>query len=386
MRRDGSRFWASGLLMPLAPPGIGFVKILRDRTDSHRAELRLRESEERFRLLATNIPQLVFRSDPDGIRTWGSPQWVAFTGLRLEESLGVGWLDAIHPDDRVATMAAWTIARQKGEDYVEHRVRRGITGEFRWHQTRARPIPHDVEDRHNDWVGTMTDIHELRGLHDRQQVLLAELQHRTRNLLAVTQAVASQTIRGSDSLATFRAKFENRLRALSRVQALLARTDSDHIDLRDLVASELAAHAAADAGRVHFDGPSVALPPIPAQALGLGLHELATNAVKYGALSQPAGRLEVRWRVEPHGRRDRVVLEWQESDVDLPEPGALTRKGYGRDLIERALPYQLGARTSLAIGSGGVRCVIVVELDRDAAAVPNAPAAPGRMRVEGGVP
>jgi len=92
-RRDGSRYWASGLLMPLKAPQGGFVKITRDRTDQHRAEQRLRENEERFRLLATSIPQLVFLTRPDGDRTWGSPQWIAFTGLNLEESLGFGWLD-----------------------------------------------------------------------------------------------------------------------------------------------------------------------------------------------------------------------------------------------------------------------------------------------------
>jgi PAS domain S-box-containing protein len=83
LREDGSRFWASGLLMPLEGGAAGFVKIARDRTERHRAEERLRESEERFRLLATSIPQLVFLSRPDGARTWPSPQWIDFTGVGL---------------------------------------------------------------------------------------------------------------------------------------------------------------------------------------------------------------------------------------------------------------------------------------------------------------
>src|ERR671912_438852 len=96
-------FCASGLIMPLADCSLGFVKILRDRTEQHRAEERLRENEERFRLLATNIPQLVFRSGPDGSRTWGSPQWMDFTGLSLGESVGFGWLRAGHAPDRGGT-------------------------------------------------------------------------------------------------------------------------------------------------------------------------------------------------------------------------------------------------------------------------------------------
>ena len=98
-RKDGSLFWASGLLMPLNDPGLGFVKIARDLTEQHQANQRLREQEEQFRLLATSIPQMVFLTRPNGDRTWGSPQWIAFTGLSLPESLGFGWLSAIHPDD-----------------------------------------------------------------------------------------------------------------------------------------------------------------------------------------------------------------------------------------------------------------------------------------------
>src|SRR5215217_6972916 len=115
-RKDGSRFWASGLMMPLKT-GPGFVKITRDRTEQYQASQRLRENEERFRLLAVSIPQLVFQGRHDGFRTWGSPQWIEFTGLSLDESLGFGWLDAIHPDDRDATEQAWKGAAEKGEYY-----------------------------------------------------------------------------------------------------------------------------------------------------------------------------------------------------------------------------------------------------------------------------
>jgi len=92
MRKDGTRFWASGLLMPLTDREMGFVKIVRDRTAQQLSELRLRESEELFRVLATNIPQLVFRSRRDGTRTWGSPQWSVFTGLSFSDSVDFGWL------------------------------------------------------------------------------------------------------------------------------------------------------------------------------------------------------------------------------------------------------------------------------------------------------
>jgi PAS domain S-box-containing protein len=362
-RKDGSRFWASGLLMPLANAEEGFVKITRDRTEQHRADEQLQQSEERFRVLATNIPQLVFRTMPDGDRTWGSPQWIDFTGLSLEDSLRFGWLDAVHPDDRALTQAAWKTARETLEYYVEHRICRQADGEYRWHQTRARPLSGSTFAE-GEWVGTMTDIHELRGMKDRQDVLMAELQHRTRNLLAVVQAIASQTIRKSQSFANFGPEFESRLGALSRVQSLLARMDHADIDLHTLIDAELVAHADGQLGsdKIIVDGPGVKLPAISAQALGLALHELATNAVKYGALAQPEGQLSVTWRVESEAAKSAVVLEWNESSVTMPLHGVPRRKGYGSELIERALPYQLSAKTRLAFEPDGVRCEIRVPI------------------------
>jgi PAS domain S-box-containing protein len=359
-RKDGSRFWGSGLLMPLKDIS-GFVKIARDRSEQHRAEEQLRENEERFRLLATSIPQLVFLTRPNGDRTWGSPQWIAFTGLSLEDSLGFGWLEAVHPDDRSATQSGWGEAIKTGEYYVEHRIKRRLDGEYRWHQTRAKTIG-PASTAASDWVGTMTDIHDLRDAQDRQQVLVAELQHRTRNLLAVVQSIASHTIRSSPSLDAFSREFGSRLRALSRVQSLLARAEEHAIDLHTLVEAQLAAHSdgGIHADKIRIAGPPVVLPAAAAQALGLALHELATNAVKHGALAQPQGKLVVVWDLESEHPTPCVTLEWVETGVAMPAPGPLARRGYGSQLIERALPYQLGANTKLEFGPEGVRCAITV--------------------------
>nr|AGU12321.1 HWE histidine kinase [uncultured organism] len=362
VRKNGSRFWASGMTMPLSD-GTGFVKILRDRTDVHMASVRLSENEERFRLLATNIPQLVFRCVADGSRTWGSPQWVDYTGLDQPQSLGLGWLNAVHAEDRSLTLAAWQAANNTGECYVEHRVRREADGAYRWHQTRALPVLTEFGAETGEWIGTMTDIHELRQLKDQQGVLVAELQHRTRNLLAVVQSVASQTVRSSTSMESFNTAFSSRLRALSRVQGLVARA-AETVLLRDLVEGELRAHgAAARAHVVTVDGPEVTVPTAGAQALGLAIHELATNALKYGALSDGGGRLRITWEIETtiEGERS-VLLDWREEGVHMPEPGQTVKRGYGRELVERALPYQLNAKTELQFLKDGVRCLIRLPL------------------------
>jgi two-component sensor histidine kinase len=213
----------------------------------------------------------------------------------------------------------------------------------------------------------MTDIHDLRDLQSRQHVLMAELQHRTRNLLSVVQAIANQTIRSSTSLEGFGAQFGSRLRALSRVQSLLARVEDQGIDLHTLVNAELAAHSEvkSDSSKIMVGGPAVRLPSTAAQALGLALHELATNAVKYGALAQPSGKLEVTWEMTAKEPTAEVALQWRESGVSMPAVGPLKRKGYGSELIERALPYQLSAKTQLEFGPDGVRCLIAVPVPKE---------------------
>jgi two-component sensor histidine kinase len=108
----------------------------------------------------------------------------------------------------------------------------------------------------------------------------------------------------------------------------------------------------------------VALPPMAAQALALALHELATNALKYGALAQPSGRLTVSWNIEDDGPKRRVALQWLECGVSMPDEGPPKRRGYGTELIERALPYQLQAKTKLDFRSEGVRCTIVAPIGR----------------------
>jgi two-component sensor histidine kinase len=193
-------------------------------------------------------------------------------------------------------------------------------------------------------------------------VLLAELQHRTRNLLAVVQAIARQTMRSGGSLAEFAVEYESRLRALGRVQALLARTDQAPMELRELIEIEVGAHGNGDPGKVTIEGPQALVPAMSAQALALAMHELATNAVKYGALSQPTAKLEITWQIERGSPKSRARILWRESRVVMPET-VPTRRGYGTELVERALPYQLGAKTKLEFGNEGLRCEITVDVE-----------------------
>ncbi|WP_133498686.1 MASE4 domain-containing protein [Cognatilysobacter terrigena] len=339
--------------------------LFNDVTDARTAEAALADSETRQRILVQGVPQLLWRTDAQGQSTWASPQWFAYTGQSPSTVLGTGWMDVVHADDRELTHRQWVAAHRTGRLDVEHRLR-ARDGSYRWHRSRSEP--HYASDgRIESWLGSSTDIHDLRSLQDRQSVLVAELQHRTRNLLSVVRALADRTARDSEDLEDFRPTFRDRIDALARAQSLLSRLDdTDRVTFEELLESQVAGisgvRAAQDDGRIVLDGPpGVRLRSSTVQTLALALHELTVNALKYGALSDPNGRLEIRWTVQRDAQGvPRLHVIWKESgmriDLDTPVQGG----GYGRELIERALPYQLGASTSYAIEPDGVRCAIVM--------------------------
>ena len=333
-----------------------------------RAEAARVESERRLRALVEDIPELVWRSDDGGEWTWASPQWAAYTGQPPHESLGRGWLDALHPEDRAVALAAWAAAEGGRRFEVEYRVREAATGRHRWFQTRATPVRCDGRGPVLEWIGVTTDVHELRELHERQHVMVAELQHRTRNLIAVVMSIAQQTLRRSASLEAFGERFEERLEALSRVQGLLSRAEERAVPIETLLRLELDALGVEGASdRVRLDGPEARLCGASVQTMALVIHELATNARKHGALAGEHGRLDVTWRLrEAEGDEPpRLALEWVESGAGPLTGGAPPgRRGYGRHLIERALPYALGATTAFELRPHGVRCAIELPLVR----------------------
>ena len=350
LRKDETRFWGSGIMLPLKGEE-GYLKIMRDRTSERQAEMALKQSERRFRTLAEHIPQLVWRSARLGNRTWPSPQWIDYTGQSAQESIGLGWLDAVHPQDREMTLDAWHEAERTGQLYVEHRTRRAADGEYHWFQTRGTRL-RDSENSETEWFGTSTDVHDMRRALERQQVLTRELHHRTRNLLGIVTSIARQMLKRSQSLEDFGTRFAYRIDALSRVQALVARSETSEISLRTLVESEVEAHAPDMDGRVAIRGPDVTLHERASETMALAIHELATNAVKYGALSASQGRLNVSWTT----KSGFLELEWRETGLPLPPSPA--GRGYGRELIEVALPFALGASTRFEFHADGILCSI----------------------------
>lgn len=336
-----------------------------DVTDRKRAERGLFESEERLRS-AIEVGQL-------GLWDWnvttGEIHW-SDEHFRME-GYTVGevtpsyeaWASRIHPDDRPGAEAALQKARDQQEEFSHEFRSVHPNGEVHWLYGRGRFF-YDDAGQAVRMIGAMTDTTERRQWEETQKVLIAELQHRTRNLIGLVRSVADKTARGSADLSDFRLRFRDRLDGLARVQGLLSRLgEHDRVTFDALIRTELSALDGASDG-VTLDGPAgVRLRSSTVQTLAMAVHELATNAVKYGALSQPDAKLHVTWASEASGPDGQpwLHIDWRESGVQMASADAAPRgTGQGRELIEQALPYQLGARTTYALGSDGVHCTISV--------------------------
>ncbi|WP_294391113.1 PAS domain-containing protein [uncultured Sphingomonas sp.] len=322
------------------------------------------ESEARFRTLVEGMPQLVWRAVDGGCWTWASPQWTTYTGLSMDDSLGHGWLQALHPDDRSAARAEWARASSGSHFDVEARIYHKLQGRYRHFRTRASSV-RGADGTILEWLGTSTDVDDLLKLQHRQKVLLAELQHRVRNMLTVVRSVFGRTVEAGGDLETIADHFSGRLNALARTQVIGSKTMRGETDLESLIRDEFLTVGVTDGPSVTIEGPSVSLPLKVAQTLGLAIHELTTNAVKYGAFAQSQAKLDVRWEINMDcGEPRSLDLSWIEQGMPAIaiQP---SRRGFGRELIEEALPYQLGADTELEFRGGGVRCWIRLPLPEE---------------------
>ncbi|MCU6455535.1 PAS domain-containing protein [Sphingomonas sp. A2-49] len=370
-RADGQYRWMNVRAVPLRNDAGRIEKWLGLNIDidaRKRLEQSLGDNERRTRALVEGIPQLLWRAGRATRLDWASPQWTAFTGQTEQDSRARGWLDMVHPDDRDAVLAAWEGAAAGAGFEIEHRLRHR-DGRYRWFATRGVPVIDEAGDI-VEWLGTANDIDALRDAQAGQEIMVAELQHRTRNLIAVVRALSEKTLDGATSLADFARRFNHRLSSLARVQGLLSHTKArGRVMFDELLRSELSALGGSDSdgldARITLRGPrGIPLRSSAVQTLALALHELATNAVKHGALASATGRLEIGWSIE---RDDApcpsLFIEWTETGVSAHRAGgADAPSGYGRELIERALPFQLKAKTSYALTADGLRCTVTVPI------------------------
>lgn len=195
-------------------------------------------------------------------------------------------------------------------------------------------------------------------LRDDKAALLGELQHRVRNTLGTMRALIRRSAETSMSLDEYVMHLEGRLDAMGRVQNAFLRNPIGGIDLGLLIADELATVGAREGERVSIEGPPIVLHPRAAEPLGLALHELTVNALKFGALGTPAGRIAVTWRFEARDDGRHLLFDWVETGAPLTDTTPPSHRGFGRTVLEEMLPHNLRARTTLAFTPQGLSCWI----------------------------
>jgi len=205
-------------------------------------------------------------------------------------------------------------------------------------------------------------VRERQAAQARQDFLMAELEHRVKNTLSVIQSLVRFTARSAASLEEFNATLQSRLLTMARVQTLLTQNRWEGLSIRAIVDDELALFRQAKENACRVRGEPVALKPKAALAVSMAIHELATNAAKYGALSAPGGRVQVEWRRRREKNEERLVLSWKESGGPLVAPPK--RSGFGRMLIERTMAIDLGGEAELDFAPSGVQCRLRIPLSQ----------------------
>jgi two-component sensor histidine kinase len=203
------------------------------------------------------------------------------------------------------------------------------------------------------------DITDRKQAQERQQTLTSELSHRVKNVISLIDSLATQTLTRSRSLTQFGDAFHGRLRAVARAHGELFASQWRAADFQNLALSTLEG-CAIDMSRVKIEGEPLRLSPYQAMAVNLTLHELCTNAIKYGALSTESGRISINWSIENHGRERKVRLLWREEGG--PPAKTPRRKGYGTQLIETLVPYELQGEVKLNFERRGLTCELLFPL------------------------
>ncbi len=262
-------------------------------------------------------------------------------------------LAGVHPDDigKVEQFRSEAFRERRREYNVEYRIIRP-DGQLRWAETRCF-LSFSGQGQPRRVVGVSIDITERKQVEEQQRTLLAELDHRVKNALSTVSAVVSHTWQGRRSVADFVGALDGRIRSMATTHELLSSSRWQGVSLTELVRRELEPYATRN--NTAIDGPDILLKPEAGQAMATVLHELATNAAKYGALSTKYGRVSIRWDRHLNGHpRAHLVFEWQE--LGGPPVVALGKSSYGTSTIRDLIPYEFGGTVDLVLAPEGVQC------------------------------
>ncbi len=318
-----------------------------------KAKEALADSRARFDALADAIPQMAWSTDRDGSVDYFNARWAEFTGSPIERHLGDGWVDALHPEDVEIAVAAWSQAVAEESPYeVEYRLRRH-DGEYRWTLARGLPMK-DESGAVIRWFGTNTDIHDRRLLEESRDLLSHELSHRIKNIFSVVAGLISFEARSLPSLKPMADSLRDRIQALGRAHDYVrpqGAGDSASRTLQGMLGELFAPYFSGDASRVTMRGDDFPVKELATTPLALVFHELATNAVKYGALATPDGNVMLNVSLEGGD----VVIDWREHGGPARDGSGLP--SFGSTLIDMSIERQLRGKITRGWDDGFVAMI-----------------------------
>lgn len=329
-----------------------------------RAEAALQDSEAKFAVLTDAMPQMVWSTLPDGFHDYYNAQWYVFTGVPAGSTDGEGWNGMFHPDDQERAWARWRHSLATGEPYeIEYRLRHN-SGDYRWVLGRALPV-RDPQGAITRWIGTCTDINEAKLAAEHNELLNRELSHRIKNIFAVISGLVSFTGRQMPELRPFMNELLGRIAALGRAHEFArphspqSAPDFGESHLQGLLAELLEPYRSDDVDRVVIRGDDIAIDDRGATPIALVVHELATNAAKYGSLSTPQGKVTIEIALSGNA----LTIFWHESGG--PEIAAApTRTGFGTHLAELSVGRQLGGSITREWRPSGLHATIRLDVSR----------------------
>lgn len=319
----------------------------------------LEESEGQFRTAFDRSVIGMAQADAQSLRLLRvNARFCRITGYTEAELLGGMTLsDLVHSADRARGLPCCrAVAGQEAGSFETRCMRKD--GSF-IHVQMDCVLAEAAPGRPARLYAILQDITERRATAERQALLAREVDHRAKNLLAVMQSIIRLT--GAPDLKSYKQAIEGRISAVARVHSLLAAERWRHAKLRRLVQEELAPYDATPE-RIRASGPDLLLLPSAVQALGMTLHELATNAAKYGALSVPGGSLSITWEVAE--AQELLHLRWQEQGGPPVKAPAAARRGFGSRVVTATIEEQLGGKVAMAWEPAGLRCDIAIPLPR----------------------
>lgn len=361
-RADGSVGWFHSRAVPVLDGDgklIEWFGMATDITQRRRAEEDLKHGAEMLRI-AADIGEIgIWDWDMAADRiVWseGHYRMLGYGETEIEAGYSA-WQQSVHPDDLESVEAAIKAARDTKQPYIcEYRIIRP-DGAFRWISARGKFFYH-ADGTPSRMLGAMVDTTEQRRQTEWQRLLVAELQHRVRNLVGMIRSLVRQSAESHETVEDYIDHLTGRLAAMGRTQTALTRSPGARVDLASLVREEMVACAAQE-NAYKIEGPDVALSPLHAEVMTLVIHELAANSLKYGALGDQ-GFIKIGWTlVEKESTM--LQLRWQETGLSVAD--APDRQGFGRRLIEERIAYELGGSGVLIVHDTGVLAEIDFPLE-----------------------